>query len=170
VNLSRGPTPLAPSYIDRLKSREVVAFTAGSNAPDAALSHDDNERSTWNSDGQPTNAWIEYDLGTAQAVSSLSLKPTGWRVRTYPLQISIDGKTVFEGDAPKSLGYVDFNFAATKGRKVKIELIRPTQDHDAFGKIIEVTNDRQGASTGAEKVPVGWRLSLIEADILGPAK
>ncbi|MFT4090466.1 MAG: DUF4982 domain-containing protein [Asticcacaulis sp.] len=170
VNLSRGPTPLTPSYQDSLRGVTVAKITAGSNGQDAALSRDDNERSMWNSDGTPQGAWIEYDLGQAQSVSKLSLRLTGWRVRSYPIRISFDGRTVFEGEAPKSLGYVDFVVPAQNVAKVRIELISATEDRDGFGNIVEVTTDRQGASTGAEKVRTGHILSIMEADILGPVQ
>lgn len=170
VNLKRGPTPLTPSYSDTIKGVTVVAVTAGSNPDDAKKSRDDNERSAWNSDDAAGNAWIEYDLAAGQVVSNLSLRLTGWRVRSYPIRITLDGQTVFEGEAPKSLGYVDFNFPARVAKKLKIELTSGTQDRDGFGNIIEVTSDRQGASTGAEKVKTGHILSIIEADISGPVR
>ncbi|MET0357209.1 MAG: sugar-binding domain-containing protein [Cellvibrio sp.] len=168
VNLKRGATPSGPSYVDTLKELKIAAITTGSNQSDAANAYDDNEKSTWNSNGVAGKAWIEFELAKGQTLSALSLKLTGWRVRTYPLRITLDGKKVFEGDTTKSLGYINFNFPTQEVRKLKIELIGSTQDRDAFGNIIEVTNDRQGASTGAEKVKTGHILSLVEIDILGP--
>ncbi|ESQ81324.1 sugar-binding domain-containing protein [Asticcacaulis sp. YBE204] len=170
VNLSRGPTPLTASYTDTMKGVKVLGITAGSNAADAPKSHDDNERSTWNSDGAPNGAWIEYTLDDAQPVSNVSLRLTGWRVRSYPIRILLDGKEVYKGEAAKSLGYVDFNFPAQKAKALRIELTSATQDRDGFGNIIEVTTDRDGASTGAEKVKTGNILSIVEADIQGPAQ
>ncbi|MFT3997585.1 MAG: DUF4982 domain-containing protein, partial [Asticcacaulis sp.] len=170
VNLKRGPTPLSASYSDWRRGLKTVAITAGSNAADAAKSRDDNEATTWNSDGTATGAWIEYDLGQAEAVNGVSLRLTGWRVRSYPLKISLDGVVVYQGTPDKNLGYADLSWTAKTGRKLKIELMSGTEDRDGFGKIIEVTSDRQGASTGAEKVKTGLTLSIVEADILGPVK
>ncbi|MDC7677498.1 sugar-binding domain-containing protein [Asticcacaulis machinosus] len=170
VNLTRGPTPATPSYTDARRGVTVASITAGSNAADAAKSRDDNEASVWNSDGTATGAWIEYDLGTPQAVDMVSLRMTGWRVRSYPLHITLDGQTVYRGTPEKNLGYADLNWPVKTGQKLKIELISPTEDRDGFGNIIEVTTDRQGASTGAEKVKTGNILSIVEADILGPVK
>lgn len=167
VNLKRGPTPLTPSYSDWRKSLSVTTITAGSNAADALKSHDDNERSVWNSDGTSDTAWIEYDLGTPQAVGGVSLRLTGWRVRSYPLHITLDGETVYRGTPEKNLGYVDLDWTAKTGKKLRIDLIEGTQDRDGFGNIIEVTTDREGASTGAEKVKTGHILSIVEADIMG---
>jgi beta-galactosidase len=170
VNLKRGPTPAGPSYHDWQGSVTVTAITAGSNAVDAANSRDDNEATTWNSDGTDGKAWIEYDLGTPQTVSAVSLRMTGWRVRSYPIRIMLDGKTVYDGTPDKSLGYVDLRWKPQTAKTLRIELTGQTQDRDAFGKIIEVTSDRQGASTGAEKVRTGHILSIVETDILGPVK
>lgn len=170
VSLKRGPTPLTPSYVDTKRGVTVVSITAGSNAADAAKSRDDNEASVWNSDGTEGQAWIEYDLGTPQAVDAVSLRMTGWRVRSYPLHITLDGQTVYRGTPEKNLGYADLSWPVVTGRKLKIELISPTEDRDGFGNIIEVTTDREGASTGAEKVKTGNILSIVEADILGPVK
>ena len=170
VNLTRGPTPLTASYVDTRRGVTVASITAGSNAADAAKSRDDNEASAWNSDGTEGQAWIEYDLGTPQAVDAVSLRMTGWRVRSYPLHITLDGQTVYRGTPEKNLGYADLSWPVATGRKLKIELISPTEDRDGFGKIIEVTSDRQGASTGAEKVKTGNILSIVEADIIGPVQ
>lgn len=170
VNLKRGPTPSTPSYTDSKRGVTVAGITAGSNQADAAKSRDDNEATTWNSDGTAGTAWIEYDLGTPQAVDSVSLRMTGWRVRTYPLKITLDGAVVYQGTPEKNLGYADLNWQAKTGQKLRIELTSGTQDRDGFGNIIEVTSDRQGASTGAEKVKTGNILSIVEADILGPVR
>ncbi len=169
-DLSRGPTPLTPSYQPFLRTIPVAAITAGSNQADAAKSHDDNESSNWASDGKPETAWIEYDFGHPDTVSRLSLKLTGWRLRAYPIKVTLDGKTVYEGVTPKSLGYVNLALTPSTGQKLRIALTGPTEDRDAFGKIVELKNNKEAASVGADAVPAGWRLSLVEADILGPVK
>ncbi|MEO7494126.1 MAG: sugar-binding domain-containing protein [Massilia sp.] len=168
VNLTRGPTPLTRSYTDTVRSLPVVAISAGSNQANARNSHDDNERSAWNSDGSADGAWIEYDLGTPQKVSALSLKLTGWRLRTYVLKVTLDGVTVFAGEVPKSLGYADLDFPVARRRKLRIALTKGTEDRDAFGAIVELKSDRDAYGTGAEKVATGMKLSVVEADILGP--
>jgi beta-galactosidase len=169
VNLKRGPTPLTPSYVARTRTLPVVAIKAGSNPGDAQKSMDDNERTSWVSDGTQQGAWIEYDFGRSQSVSSVSLKLAGWRLRSYPLKVTLDGKVVFEGTLPKSLGYADIDFAPALGQKLRVSLIGRTEDRDSFGAIVEVANARDAFDTGAEKVAKGFGLSVIEADIVGPA-
>lgn len=168
-DLSRGPTPLTPSFTPFQTTIPVASVTAGSNAQDAALSHDDNEKTAWSSDGTPANAWIEYDFSKPQSPSVLSLKLTGWRQRSYPIRVTLDGKTVFEGVTPKSLGYVNLPLSPATGQHLRITLTGPTEDRDAFGKIVELKNNKEAASVGADKVAAGWRLSVVEADILKPA-
>ncbi len=169
-DLSRGPTPLTPSYQPFQRTIKVAAITAGANQADAAKSHDDNESSNWASDGKPENAWIEYDFGHPDTVSLLSLKMTGWRLRSYPIKVTLDGKTIYEGATPKSLGYVNLPVTPSTGQHLRITLTGPTEDRDAFGNVVELKNNKEAASVGADAVPAGWRLSVVEADILGPVK
>lgn len=169
-DLSRGPTPLTASYQPFQRTIHVASITAGSNQADAQKSHDDNETTTWSSDGKPENAWIEYNFDHPDTVSLLSLKLTGWRLRAYPIKVTLDGKTVYEGTTPKSLGYVNLPLTPATGSRLRITLTGPTEDRDAFGKIVELKNNKEAASVGADAVPAGMRLSIVEADILGPVK
>jgi beta-galactosidase len=167
-DLSRGPTPRQSTVVPRARTIAVAGITAGSNIPSASASHDDNEATTWSSDGRPETAWIEYRFARPEQVSQLSLRLTGWRIRAYPIRITLDGRTVFEGTTPKSLGYINLATTPAIGSRLRIALTGPTTDRDAFGNIVEVKNDKVAASVGADVVPAGWRLSIVEADILGP--
>ncbi len=51
---------------------------------------------------------------------------------------------------------------------MRITLLEPTVDRDAFGKIIEMSNTRQAGDTGADQIPPGWRLEIFEVDFNGP--
>lgn len=166
--LWRGPTPATSTVVPRARTVRVQAITAGSNADSAGASHDDNEATTWSSDGRPETAWIEYRFARPERVSQVSLRLTGWRIRAYPIRITLDGNTIFEGTTSKSLGYVNIPITPTTGSRLRIALDGPTADRDAFGNIVEVKNDKVAASVGADVVPAGWRLSIVEADILAP--
>lgn len=165
VSLVRGPTPSSPSFKPWRTTIHPVSAIAGSNAADVALAQDDDEMTHWASDGQLANAWIEYRLDRPQVVDELDLKLIGWRLRSYPLRVTMDGVTVFEGEASKSLGYVTLPLRPAKGSRLRIALTAPTVDRDAFGKIIEVNGARAGLDTGAEKVPAGGRLGVVEAEL-----
>jgi hypothetical protein len=166
VDLSRGPTPATPSYKARRVALKAAAVVAGANAADIGKATDDDETTHWASDGQLANAWLEFQYDRPQKVDEVVLKLIGWRLRAYPLRITMDGRVVYEGVAPKSLGYVTLPLkAAPAGRKLRIALTGPTEDRDAFGKIVEITGARAGLDTGAEKVKTGGALGVIEAEV-----
>ncbi|SFJ98559.1 DUF4982 domain-containing protein [Caulobacter sp. UNC279MFTsu5.1] len=165
VSLARGPTPATPSFKVRRVALKPVATLAGSNPATVGLARDDDETTHWASDGQLANAWIEYQLDEPQVINEVVLKLIGWRLRSYPLRITMDGVTVYEGVPAKSLGYVTLPLKSVKGRKLRIALTGPTVDRDAFGKIVEITGARAGLDTGAEKVAAGGGLGIIEAEL-----
>jgi hypothetical protein len=165
VSLVRGPTPSAPSFKPWRVTVRPVATVAGSNADTVARAQDDDEMTHWASDGQLANAWIEYRLDKPQVVDELELKLIGWRLRSYPLRVTMDGAVVYEGVPAKSLGYVVLPLKAVKGSRLRIALTEPTVDRDAFGKIVEVNGAKASFDTGAEKVAAGGRLGIIEAEL-----
>ena len=169
-DLSRGPTPPGPSFAPRLTAIPVARIVAGSNGGEAANSHDDDETTTWSSDGTPANAWIDYHFAGPARPCRLSLKLTGWRLRSYPLRVTLDGRTVYRGVTAKSLGYVELPLTPRTGTTLRIALTGPTADRDAFGRIVEVKDNKVAASVGADKVPAGWRLSIVEADVLAGSR
>ncbi|KRA75025.1 beta-galactosidase [Caulobacter sp. Root656] len=165
VSLARGPTPATPSFKVRRVALRPVATLAGSNPDTVGLARDDDETTHWASDGQLANAWIEYQLDKPQVVDEVVLKLIGWRLRSYPLRVTVDGVTVYEGAPAKSLGYVTLPLKPVKGRRLRIALTGPTVDRDAFGKIVEITGAKAGLDTGAEKVAAGGGLGIIEAEL-----
>ena len=165
VNLVRGPTPPTPSFKTWRVTVRPARTIAGSNAAEARLAMDDDEMTHWASDGQLANAWIEYRLDAPQVVDELELKLIGWRLRSYPLRVTMDGETVYEGTPAKSLGYVTLPLRPLKGSRLRIALTGPTVDRDAFGKIVEVNGAKASFDTGAEKVAAGARLGIVEAEL-----
>jgi hypothetical protein len=138
VSLARGETPKGESFRVTRKAVEIVTATAGINEKDVRNAFDDNELSEWKNDGKLSTGWIKLELAQDATVSQLELKLTGWRMRSYPIQIFVDNTKVYEGETPKSLGYVNIPFTATKGRFVKIQLTGANKEEDAFGGIVEV--------------------------------
>jgi len=84
------------------------------------------------------------------------------------LRITLDGKTVWEGETERQLGYANVKFAAATGSMLRITQIGPVVDRDAFGKVIELDTSRKAGDTGADAVPPGWRLGVVEVDFHGP--
>lgn len=105
-NLAKGPTPLTPSYSQRLKNVAIKSAEAGSANEDVAKTFDDNENSLWTSDGTLANAWIAYTLARPASISDITLKLSGWRKRSYPIEVYAGKELVWKGYTPKSLGYV----------------------------------------------------------------
>ena len=143
-------------------------MAAGGNEGEAGLTFDDNELSRWASDGTPENAWIEYRFDRPVNLNAIELKLVGWRSRSYPLRVMLDGRTVWEGSTERQLGYAVLAFPAATGSVLRIVQTGTVEDRDAFGNVVELSTARQSGETGADAVPPGWRLGIVEADFHGP--
>ncbi|MDP5279950.1 DUF4982 domain-containing protein [Sphingomonas sp. DG1-23] len=168
--LARGPTPAGASFRPSRSTAVPASIAAGSNQREAANSTDDNELSRWTSDGRPETAWIEYRFAAPATLSEIDLKLVGWRSRSSRLRITLDGKPIWEGETERQLGYANLRFAPVTGAVLRITQIGPVEDRDAFGKVVELDTSRKAGDTGADAVPPGWRLGIVEADFHGPAR
>jgi len=163
--LDRGPTPADDGLTPTRKTIHIVSATAGANAGDTVNTFDDNEATKWKSDGKSGTAWIEFQLERAAPVSEITMKLGGWRRKSYPLRITVEGKEVFSGYTPKTLGYVTLPFGEPiSGQSVRIELAGKIEDKDEFG-IVEITGKKleDAVDGGARGV-----LEIIEAEIYEP--
>ena len=168
--LTRGPTPKAPTFQASRTTLLPASIVAGANSSDAGRTIDDNELSRWSSDGKPGSAWIEYLFAAPVTLSEIELKLIGWRSRSYPLRITLDGRTVWEGNTERQLGYTGLRFPVATGSMLRITQTGTVEDRDGFGKIVELNTARQAGDTGADAVPPGWTLGIVEADFHGPAR
>ncbi|UZK66253.1 glycoside hydrolase family 2 protein [Sphingomonas sp. M1-B02] len=168
--LTRGPTPAAQTYRTTRRTLLPVSTISGSNQAEAGRSTDDNELSRWASDGTQAGAWIEYGFGGDVTLSEIDLKLVGWRSRSYPLRITLDGKVIWEGETERQLGYAYLAFKPAKGRVLRIQQTGPVADRDAFGKVVELDTARKAGDTGADSVPAGWRLGIVEVDFHSPVR
>ncbi len=173
-SLERGETPATPSYTDLRETVKVVSATAGCNQESAANSYDDNEKSEWKNDGTMRNAWITYTFAAPTTVDEADLKLTGWRRRSYPIEILADnGTVVWSGDTDMSLGYVNLRLEPVETSSLTIRLRGAATESEAFGQITElvepVANDLDlfKAQDGDK---VGGELRIIEADFLRDVK
>lgn len=142
--LDRGETPQTPSYFDRAVDVEIVSATAGSNAENAAASFDDNELSEWTNDGKLANGWITYNFGRMAQVDEVCVKFTGWRMRSYPIEIYAGDELVWEGSTERSLGYVHIPVKPVMTRQMTIRLKGSAEEKDAFSGIVEVAAPAAG--------------------------
>jgi beta-galactosidase len=163
-NLERGATPPPIPLIPTRRAVLIAGATAGANADRSSKSYDDDETTDWSNDGNRSTGWIKYDFAKPATVSEVTLKLAGWRTQSYPIRITVDGKEVFAGQTPRSLGYVTIQFAPIAGRSLKIELTGSASNRDAFGNIIEIPGTPDPQSAAGRKPSTGT-LGIVEAEI-----
>ena len=143
--LNRGETPLTPSFSELAKGVNIVSAKAGYDSEHASYCFDDNELSEWKNDGRLSTAWITYKLEKKAIVDDICLKLTGWRLRSYPLEVFAGKTLIWSGETERSLGYV--HLKPTKRvmtDEITIRLKGTGKDKDAFGGITEVTQPAAG--------------------------
>ncbi|MDE5794791.1 MAG: DUF4982 domain-containing protein [Muribaculaceae bacterium] len=165
----RGATPSTPSYYDKKIDVRVKSATAGVNQESVGNSWDDNELSEWRNDGRLETAWIKYELERAAEIDEINIKLTGWRQRSYPLEIFAGDEMIWSGDTDRSLGYVHLKTRPVRARDITIRLKGSTADSDAFGQIVEVVEPAAGeldlfkAKDGDK---TGGELRIVEVNFL----
>ncbi len=143
--LDRGETPLAPSYTEKVRGIEIKSAKAGYDSEKALLSCDDNELSEWRNDGRLSTAWITYKLAEKTVLSDICMKLTGWRLRSYPIEIYAGKQLIWSGETPRSLGYIHLTpTKSVKTNEITIRLRGAGKDSDAFSGIVEVAEPAAG--------------------------
>jgi hypothetical protein len=159
VRLDRGPTPETPSFRITRVAVPIAGATAGANAAAASATFDDNELTVWTNDNKVATGWIEYQFARAATPNEITMKLRGWRERSYPLRITVEGREVFTGTTPRSLGYVTIPLKPVTGRTLKLELVGTTRSVDGFN-ITELENS-QDDTTGDTRARNG-SLGIVE--------
>jgi beta-galactosidase len=160
LHLERGPTPATSSFTVSSVAVPVAAVDAASKSGEAGNSIDDDETTKWTSEpGQ--GAAITYRLARPAQLTEAVLKLSGWRERSYPLLITVDGVEVYKGTTPKSLGYVHLPLKPHKGSAVRIALEGSVDEANAI-KLTEVAN-QANADTGANNISKAV-LAIVEAE------
>lgn len=138
-NLTFGETPLTPSFEAHRLTHSPVRVFAGCNQEEAYKSIDDSEDTEWKNDGTASTAWIRYEFSQQVRVDELDMKLTGWRQRSYPLEIFADSTLVWEGNTPQSLGYIRLSLKEhSPASQILIRLKGNAIQQDAFGQITEL--------------------------------
>ena len=141
----RGETPSTPSYTEKARGVNIVSARAGFDSDHASRSFDDNELSEWKNDGRLSTAWITYKMERKAVIDDICLKLTGWRLRSYPLEIYAGKRLIWSGETERSLGYVHLSpIRRVKTDEITIRLKGAGKDKDAFGGIVEVTEPAAG--------------------------
>ena len=157
--LNRGETPLTPSYKEQARDIEIVSAKAGYDSEHAVCSYDDNELSEWKNEGRLSTAWITYRLAKKTIVDDICLKLTGWRLRSYPIEVYAGKQLIWGGETERSLGYIHLTpTKRVKTNEITIRLKGAGKDKDAFGGITELAQ------------PIAGELDLFKAKNGGDAK
>ena len=169
----RGETPLTPSYQDSKVDVRVKSAIAGINSEQAIHSYDSNELSEWKNDGKLSTAWITYQLERKAEIDDICIKLTGWRKRSYPLEIFADDALIWSGNTEKSLGYIHLSVKPVQTDKITIKLKGEAKESDAFGQIVEVVEPNAGdldllRVKGGEKT--NNELRIVEVEFLETLK
>ena len=143
--LDRGETPQTASYVEQAQGIDIISAKAGYDSEYVSRSFDDNELSEWKNDGRLSTAWITYRLAKKAIVDDICLKLTGWRVRSYPLEVYAGKTLIWSGETERSLGYIHLKPAKrVKTNEITIRLKGNGKDDDAFGGITEVAQPAAG--------------------------
>jgi hypothetical protein len=162
--MDRGTGISTDPLIQRRITLPIKKVLAGANQELASASYDDNELTDWVNDERLQNAWIEYTLEKKSIIDEIDLKLNNFRSRSYPLQVFVDDKLVFDDKTETTLGYYTLKIPRTEGRRVKIQL---------KGSAV-MTAENQHAEIGGQKLDDGVKrnntntkgtLSIIEIDI-----
>ena len=157
--LDRGETPITPSYKEHARGIDIVSAKAGYDSEHAICSYDDNELSEWKNDGRLSTAWITYKLAKKTVVDDICLKLTGWRLRSYPIEVYAGKQLIWSGETERSLGYIHLTpTKRVKTNEITIRLKGAGKDKDAFGGITELAQ------------PVAGELDLFKARNGGETK
>lgn len=96
-----GETPLGQSYVQTSVGVEIESAEADGGNASIANAYDDNELSEWKG-----GYWATFHLKEKAPIDDVCIKLSGWRTSRYPLEVYADGKMVWSGTTPTSLGYV----------------------------------------------------------------
>ena len=151
-SLTRGETPQSPSYQELAQGVKIVSAKAGYDSDNASCGFDDNELSEWKNDGRLSTAWITYKLERKAVVDDICMKLTGWRLRSYPLDVYAGRTLIWSGETERSLGYIHLTPSKRiKTDEITIRLKGAGKDKDAFGGVTELA------------APVAGELDLFKA-------
>jgi hypothetical protein len=162
-NLSRGPAP-APEALQITRTTvEPTRITTGSNSDEAANVYDDNEATAWTSANQLSDAWVQFDFPAPTRVNEIVLRLGSWRTTSYPLRVFADGKEVFAGVAPSTVGYSTLRFPVATCRNLRIQLAGVPRG-GGNATLIEVTG--KADANGGDDAKARGKLVIHEVELL----
>ena len=100
----------------------ILSAVAGANVDKVMNSFDDKYLSEWKNDGKLSTAWITYQLQRMAQIDEICIKLTGWRQRSYPLEIYAGDELIWSGETERSLGYVHLQVKPIMAREITVRL------------------------------------------------
>lgn len=165
VNLDRGPTPKSPSFTVSRESIQIKSALAGSNQGDVALSYDGSQATRWVSDGKIENGWIEYHFNTTEQIDEIALKLSGWRTRSYPIEVTTGETVLYRGLTSPNLGYYYITLDnPVQTDKVKIRIYDQTEFDDKY-KLVEITGKLDKETANDMEVNNAANLNIVEVEV-----
>lgn len=83
-------------------------------------------------------------IGAESEIDDICIKLTGWRKRSYPLEIFADDELIWSGNTEQSLGYIHLAVKPVRSDKITIRLKGAAKEADAFKQIVEVVEPSAG--------------------------
>ncbi len=77
-------------------------------------------------------------------VDEVCVKFTGWRMRSYPIEIYAGDQVIWSGETERSLGYVHIPVKPVMTREITLRLKGAASEEDAFGGITEAVAPAAG--------------------------
>lgn len=149
--LANGETAVAPSYTQKYITVPIANIEAAVARDSTIQAFDDNETTTWSSDGLIQNAWMKVNLQRTAELSQVVMRVGDFRNTSYPIEIVADGKVVWSGYTQKSLGHVYCNFTKPViTDNILIRMIGEATVKEAFGSMTELAA-KKNVSTKASK-------------------
>lgn len=167
VSLVRGETPKGESFKATKQMVPIISAESGIQSGIEGLSYDDNELTEWRNDGKLSTAWITYRLSRKSIIDEVCLKLTGWRMRSYPIEVYADKELIWSGETEKSLGYIHLSVKPVSAQTMTIRLKGTTSTSDAFGQITELASPKEldmYKIQGSENT--GNELRIVEIEFL----
>jgi hypothetical protein len=163
LNLSRGETPVSPSFKTSQKTVAIQHCITGCRQENSKFMFDDDETTEWSNNGEINSAFATFHFRHKENISGLSLKLSEWRSRSYPIEVWDEDKLVWQGDTPRSLGYIYIYFDKIRTRQITIRLTGSSTDHDAFGQMVELGGYKEKDLTKTSKNNKGT-FGIVEVD------
>ena len=161
----RGLPPLKPLRIVR-KTIRPDRIVVGSNGEEANNLTDDNEASSWTSDDQLNNAWVQFEFNRPTEANEVLLRLGSWRTTSYPLHVLADDREVFNGVAAATIGYTTLPIPATSFKKLRVQLAGAPKG-GGNAQLVEITG--KADAHGGEDAKARGKLVIHEIELLRAA-